>query len=243
MRDGSETARRLCGSGGFGAGSGGTPLCAQTKGAGLQSADQSAALRARRAEGASLCPPLPDPALLRGRCRIGAPGGPSFPRSRVCVRVCGTALCAHTHPRRGASRESEFSQSLRRGGGKRHADYASQRAPRAAEQPMGSRDGRWPGYIKRRPTRRASVSPGERGVERRGGGGAERCTNGPCGRVSAQRWSSGGCGRAGVPGGCGDAEGPALRYCPRWEAGVGRRPGAGGLCLRGAACPPGAEPR
>lgn len=212
------------------------------KGAGLQSAAQSAALRALRAEGASLCPPPPSrPSPAAGPLPHRSPRGSLLP-TEPCVRVCGTALFAHTHPRRGASRELEFSQSFRSGGGKRRADYVSQRAPRAAEQPMGSRDGRRPGY--------KSAAP--RGVLQSHLGSAEwsvavteeeRNTSGPCGRVSAQRWNSGRCGRAGVPGGCGVAEGPALRYCPWWEAGVGRRPGAGGLCLRGAACPPGAELR
>uniref|UniRef100_A0A8C3LXC7 Thymosin beta n=1 Tax=Chrysolophus pictus TaxID=9089 RepID=A0A8C3LXC7_CHRPC len=45
-------------------------------------------------------------------------------------------------------------------------------------------------------------------------------------------------GPVGGGGGCGVAEGPALRYCPRWEAGVGRRPGAGGRPLSARCCVP-----
>lgn len=90
MRDGSETAERLCGSGG-------TPLCAQ------RARGCRAPLRAQpcghcERRGLRCAPrPLPDPALLRGRCRIGAPGGPSFPRSRVYG--CAAQRSVHTRTR------------------------------------------------------------------------------------------------------------------------------------------------
>lgn len=55
-------------------------------------------------------------------------------------------------------------------GGCTLADYTSREAQRRGGQPMGARAGRRPGYIRRRPTRRAPVSPEQRrseGAERR----------------------------------------------------------------------------
>lgn len=195
-------------------------------------------------------PPRPSPAASQPR------GSLLPPEPCVCVRGWAAQRSVHPQPRPpSAPRGITGVVVLLRpssGGGKRHADYTSQRVSRAAKEPMGARDGRRPGYIKHRPTRRALASPGS--AERSSAAAEERCgaerSGARCGVRCAQRaepersvraglcsalqlrgcsrvpFRAGGAVMRGSPGGCGVAAGPALRYCPRWEAGVGRRPGA-----------------
>ena len=209
-------------------------------------------------------PPRPSPAASQPR------GSLLPPEPCVCVRGWAAQRSVHPQPRPpSAPRGITGVVVLLRpssGGGKRHADYTSQRASRAAKEPMGARDGRRPGYIKRRPTRRASASPGS--AERSSAAAEERCgaersevrcavcaacraravrAGGSLLSVAAQgvlpgSLQGGGRGHAGVSRWVRGGGGPRPALLSAVGSGRGAAP-RGGLCLRGAACPPPPPPR